>query len=99
MKALHYWYKSTANDAVRTWAMYKPPQKDGQPTIWIPMARFAWAWSAVAERDPYPNGPWIFRSGSGQVTLQPLQKFGFPKWNKFSPGQFGFVPANYGAIK
>lgn len=85
-----YWYKSSANDSFRTWAFYKPPQKDGQPVIWIPMAQIAWAWNGLAERDPYPSGPWVLRSGTGSATQASATDV-FPEWNKYSPSPFGFV--------
>lgn len=86
-----WWYRSTADDTFRTWAMYRPPQKDGQPTVWIPMAEYAWAWGGVAERNPYPYGPWGLVSSYGLETQTPAHTFDFPEWNKFSPSPFDFI--------
>lgn len=89
-----HWFKATAIDSFQTWALYKPPQKDGQPTVWIPIVRYKWTWGGVAERIPYPSGQWILSSFSGQVTQQPAPTSDFPEWERLSnsPIQFKSDP-------
>lgn len=85
-----YWYKSTADDTFQTWAMYLPPEKDGQPRVWIPIAKLEWTWGGAAQR-PNPLSPWTLTSDHGSVTQAPAQTFDFPEWNDRLPFDFGFV--------
>jgi hypothetical protein len=70
--------------------MYLPPQKDGQPRVWIPIAKLEWTWGGAAER-PNPLSPWTLTSGNGSVTQAPAQTFDFPEWDERLPFDFGFV--------
>lgn len=76
------WYQSEIIDSFETWAMYRPPSVDGQPTTWIPMLRYKWGWSSVTEK---LNGVWTPPSGSGGATAMPAEHFDHPEWNTSEP--------------
>jgi hypothetical protein len=91
----HIWHNSTASDSFQTYVMYRPPAQGGQPTTWIPIARYTWTWKGAAERT-FANGIWSAYSldpGSrGTVTSAPRCTEIHPFWNKTSPSPFGFKP-------
>ena len=82
------WIKSTATDSFKTWAMFRPPSKDGRATTWIPIHSYTWNWSAVAE---FLSGNWSLTSQSDPVPSEPDEDFDHPEWTRFSPSPFGFI--------
>lgn len=80
----HDWYSASANDSFQVWAMFQPPSQDGQPTTWIPMARYTWSWNGSASK---VGGQWALAS-SGSNVVKPDEFFEHPEWNTFSPSPF-----------
>ena len=72
------WYSSTANDSFKTWVMFKPPSKDGQPTVWIPLHRLEWSWDGAAAKQ---SGIWSLTSSSVNADT-PLEDFFHPEWTQ-----------------
>jgi hypothetical protein len=81
----HDWYNASASDSFQVWAMFQPPSKDGQPTTWIPMAKYTWSWSGSASK---VGGQWALTSSHGGFDLFPDKFFDHPEWNTFSPSPF-----------
>ena len=80
------WYYTRASDSFQTWAMFKPPSKDSQPTTWIPMASYTWSWNGTAEKQ---GGQWtLTASGGSGAQYQAAESFNHPEWNYFSPSPF-----------
>lgn len=79
------WYRSSANDSFQVWAMYRPPSVQNQPTTWIPLRRYTWQWSGVAERI---EGVWYLTSSGGGVVMDPDDLTIHPEWTTFSPANF-----------
>ena len=95
----HTWYRSKASDTFQTFAMYRPPPAVGsQPTTYIPIARYTWAWHGEATRTQIPNtnqfNPWQLVSSGGGASGAAREFFDHQSWNGISPGTFGFGPAN-----
>ena len=92
------WYRSKADDSFQTWAMYRPPALGNQPTTYIPIARYTWAWNGEASRTFNNNtnafNPWQLISSGGGMMGAPEEWFFHPSWNKTSRSPFGFAPAN-----
>lgn len=89
-----YWKESTADDSFKTWMMYMPPPKDGQPTTWIPIARYTWNWQGSATKSSQ-TAPWVQGVFNGVANLPAVLSVTHPDWTVTSPGQilfFGFIP-------
>lgn len=84
------WYKSTATDSFKTWAMFRPPSQGSRATTWIPIQSYIWTWSAVAEL----QGSWTITSQTVPTPSQPDEDFDHPEWTRFSPSPFGFIGAS-----
>jgi hypothetical protein len=82
------WISSTASDTFETWAMYRPPSQENQPTTWIPMAKYTWRWQGTAT---FENNAWVLTAASGAKDDDPDGTEDHPTWNKFSPSPFGFL--------
>lgn len=72
------WYRSTADDSFKTWVMFKPPSKDGQPRVWIPLFRLDWNWNGAAEKQ---SDSWVLTAGSANAG-HPLENFIHPEWTQ-----------------
>lgn len=83
------WLTSFANDTFETWAMYRPPSKDGRDTTWIPMAQYSWKWGGTAT---WNNGQWSFVQSASGFNGQPLGNTDHPEWTAVSPGAISFLP-------
>lgn len=81
------WTKSTAADSFETWAMFRPPAKDGMKTTWIPIASYTWKWGAVATNGQ--NG-WSLTGDYGTILQLPKENFVHPSWTLVSPSPFNF---------
>jgi hypothetical protein len=82
------WRRSSASDSFETWIMYMPPSVNSRPTAWIPIASYTWAWGGSAT---LATGATVWTLNPGAPTGgQPAESFVHPKWQDFSPGNFGF---------
>ncbi len=92
---LNLWYLSTASDTYESFAMYKPPSVDSQPTTWIPMGYYTWRWRGTATLG---QSGWVLSgtTPSGK-DLEPFERHVHPTWqlNKISPSPFGFIGVPY----
>jgi hypothetical protein len=91
----HTWHDSRAVDSFMTWLMYKPPSSAGQPTTYIPIARYTWSWGGQAKRTYSNNswGPFALQAGAyGGMNDPPVEFFTHPTWTKVSPSPFSFAP-------
>jgi len=85
------WTSSTASDTFRTWAMYMPPPKDGQPTTWIPIGYYEWSWKGTATWNSTTGWDLTGTLPSGKH-FDPDETIDHPTWSLFSPGAISFIP-------
>lgn len=83
------WYEATAQDSFQTWAMFRPPSKDNQPTTWIPMASYEWSWYGGAFK---VNGQWLPDPDSdGGRHDEPVEDFMHPEWSDWASRPLVFI--------
>jgi hypothetical protein len=94
----NYQYKpsqTTVNDSFETWVMYKPKAKDGFKTVWIPIRKLSWSWSASATYNGNSwFGNWHFVASDWSLTFTPTPHVQFSKTNDF-PKWVGNLPSPF----
>ena len=73
----------SANDTFTTWLIYRPPSQSSNSTVWVPLQRYSWTWSAQLTWSPSQwniTAAFPATAGAGP-TYTPQTTDDPPQWN------------------